>query len=79
MVKELGEEFEGQFVCLGENTKKHIIFFAKIKKENENGKTITYKKNHWKYKVYHVRLIIFFKNSTKANAKTEIWPWVCDS
>ena len=44
MVKELGEEFEGQFVCLGENTKKHIIFFAKIKKENENGKTITYKK-----------------------------------
>lgn len=43
MVKEPWEELEGQFVCLGENTKKHITLFATIKK-NENGKTITYKK-----------------------------------
>ena len=40
MVKEPWEELEGQFVCLGENTKKHITLFATIKK-NENGKTIT--------------------------------------
>ena len=32
-----------QFECLGENTEKYITFSVPIKKENENGKTITYK------------------------------------
>ena len=35
--------FEGQFECLGENTKKYITFSVSIKKELDNGKTITYK------------------------------------
>ena len=41
MIKELAEEFEGQFECLGKYTKKYI-FLLQIKKEIENGKIITY-------------------------------------
>ena len=43
IIKELAEEFKGQFECLGENTEKYITFSVPIKKENEDGKTITYK------------------------------------
>ena len=43
IIKELAEEFKGQFECLGENTEKYITFSIPIKKENDNGKTITYK------------------------------------
>ena len=42
-IKELAEEFKGQFECLGENTEKYITFSVPIKKEHNNGKTITYK------------------------------------
>ena len=42
LIKELAEEFKGQFECLGENTEKYITFSVPIKKEN-NGKTIIYK------------------------------------
>ena len=42
-IKELAEEFKGQFECLGENTKKYITFLVPIKKEHDNGKTTTYK------------------------------------
>ena len=42
-MKELAEEFKGQFECLGENTEKYIIFSVPIKKENKDGKIITYK------------------------------------
>ena len=38
-----GEEFEGQFECLGENTEKYSTFSVPIKKEHDNGKSITYK------------------------------------
>ena len=48
IIKELAEEFEGQFECLGENTEKYITFSVPIKKEFENNKTITYH-NHIKY------------------------------
>ena len=34
---------EGQFECLGENTEKCVTFSVSIKKELDNGKTITYK------------------------------------
>ena len=34
-VKELAEEFEGQFECLGENTEKNITFSITINKELE--------------------------------------------
>ena len=46
IIKELAEEFEGEFECLGENTEKYIIFSVPIKKEttknDKNGK-ISYK------------------------------------
>ena len=43
IIKELAEEFERQFECLGENTEKYITFSVPIKKQLDNGKTITYK------------------------------------
>ena len=33
IIKQLGEEFEGEFECLGENTEKYITFSVPIKKE----------------------------------------------
>ena len=33
IIKELEEEFEGEFECLGENTEKYITFSVPIKKE----------------------------------------------
>ena len=43
ITKELAKEFEGQFKSLGENTEKYITFSTPIKKELDNGITITYK------------------------------------
>ena len=43
IIKDLAEELEGQFECLGENTEKYITFSVPIKKELDNGKSITYK------------------------------------
>ena len=43
IIKELAEESEGQFKCLGERTEKYITFSVPIKKELDNGKPITYK------------------------------------
>ena len=43
IIKELAEEFEEQFECLGENTDKYITFSVPIKKEFGNGKSTTYK------------------------------------
>ena len=43
IIKQLAEEFKGQFECLGENTEKYITFSVPIKKEHDNGKTSTYK------------------------------------
>ena len=43
LIKELTEEFEEQFECLGENTEKYITFSVLIKREPDNGKSITYK------------------------------------
>ena len=37
------EEFKGQFECLGENVEKCITFSIPLTKENDDGKTITYK------------------------------------
>ena len=33
IIKELAEEFEGEFECLGENTEKYITFSVPVKKE----------------------------------------------
>ena len=43
IIKELAKTFEGQFECLLENTEKYITFSVPIKKDLDNGKTITYK------------------------------------
>ena len=43
IIKQLAEEFGGQFECIGENTEKYITFSVPIKKEHDNGKTSTYK------------------------------------
>ena len=40
IIKQLAEEFEGQFECLGENTEKYITFSVPIKKEHDNAKKI---------------------------------------
>ena len=42
-IKELAKEFNGQFELLAENTEKYITFSVPIKKEFDNGKTVTYK------------------------------------
>ena len=39
----VGEEFEDKFECLGKHTENYITFSVPIKKERDNGKTITYK------------------------------------
>ena len=43
IIKQLAKEFKGQFECLGENSEKYITFLVPIKKELDNGKTVTYK------------------------------------
>ena len=43
IIKELAEAFKGKFECLGENTEKYISFSVPIRKEHNNGETITYK------------------------------------
>ena len=43
LIKELAEEFKGQFECLEENTEKYITFSAPIEKELYDGKAIKYK------------------------------------
>ena len=45
IIKELAEEFEGEFECLGENTEKYITFSVPIKKE------ITKKDKNGNYKI----------------------------
>ena len=42
IIKQLAEDFKGQFECLGENTEKYITFSVPIK-EDDNSKKITYK------------------------------------
>ena len=43
IIKQLAEEFKGQFSCLGENTEKYITFSVPIKEELDNDITIIYK------------------------------------
>ena len=43
IIKELAEEFDGDFECLGENKEKYIIFSVPIKKESNEGGTIIYR------------------------------------
>ena len=45
IIKELAEEFTGEFECLRENTERYISFSVPTKKEYDNNKTFTYKIN----------------------------------
>ena len=42
IIKQLAEDFKGQFQCLGESTEKYITFSVPIK-EDDNSNKITYK------------------------------------
>ena len=44
IIKGLAEKFEGQFECLGKKIEIYMTFSVSIKKELDNGKTITYKR-----------------------------------
>ena len=50
-IKELAEEFEGEFECLGENTEKYITFSVPIKKET----TKKDKDGNLKLQKYHIK------------------------
>ena len=53
LIKQLAEEFKGQFECLGENTEKYITFSVPIKKEAAHGdKSKKKKRNHIQTKFY---------------------------
>ena len=51
IIEELAEEFKRQFTCLGENTKKYIIFRVRIEKEvaRISKKEKNYKKIYFTY------------------------------
>ena len=57
IIKELAEEFEGEFQCLGENTEKYITFSLPIEKE------ITKKDNDGNYKITKISYKITFIDS----------------
>ena len=57
IIKELTEEFEGEFECLGENTEKYITFSVPIKKE------ITKKDNNGNDKITKISHKIKFIDS----------------
>ena len=43
VITQLTEKVNGEFECIGENMEKYITFSVPIKKECDNGKTISYK------------------------------------
>lgn len=43
IIREVAEEFDGEFGWLDENAGKYVTFPAPIQKENANGKSIIYK------------------------------------
>ena len=47
IIKQLAEQFDGQFECLGKNTEKYITFSVPIKKELDNGKIYIQTKIYW--------------------------------
>ena len=53
IIKELAEEFEGEFECLGENTEKYITFSVPIKKETTEKKKI--RMTMIKLQKYHIK------------------------
>ena len=64
MIKELAEEFEGEFECLSENTEKYITFSVPIKKEiTKIGKDSNDKVMKISYKINFIDSFIFMSSS----------------
>ena len=56
IIKQLAIEFKGEVNCIGDNMENYITFSVPIKKELNNGKTVT-------YKLKFIDSIRFMKNS----------------
>ena len=72
IIKELAEEFKGEFDCLGENTEKYISFSVPIKKEHNDyiNELITYKiKFIDSYRFMQSRLSDLVDNLSEINNK----------
>ena len=70
IIEELAEEFKGHFECLRENTENCINFSVPIKKELDNGKSITYKiKFIDRYQFHQILLIIYLKDFIMISAQ----------
>ena len=72
IVKQLAEDFKGQFECIGENTEKYITFSVPIKKEvaNNDKKKSTYKLAFINsYKFMQSKLSDFVDNLFEINKK----------
>ena len=64
IIKELAEEFEGEFELLGENTEKYITFSVPIKKEiTKKGKDANDKITKISYKIKFIDSFRFMSNS----------------
>ena len=69
IIKQLAEDFKGQFECLGENTEKYITFSVPIKKD-DNSKKITYKLNFIdSYRFMQSKLSDLLDNLSEINKK----------
>ena len=44
VINQIAEEFKGELNCIGDNMENYITFSVSIKKESDNGKTITHKR-----------------------------------
>ena len=64
IIKELAEEFEGEFECLGENTEKYITFSVPVKKEiPKKDKQCNDKITKISYKIKFIHSYIFMSTS----------------
>ena len=64
VIKELAEKFEGEFECLGENTKKYITFSVPIKKEiTKKDKNGNDKITKMSYKIKFIDICRFMSTS----------------
>ena len=68
IIRKRDEEFSSQFDGLGEKTEKYTPFTIPIRKQNENGKTLTCKIKLIDVSVW-LTIKSLLKDSTKTNAK----------
>ena len=79
IIKQLAEEFQKQFTCLGENTEKYITFTVPIEKEvkriDKNGEEIYYNlliaQDLWQVH-YQILSIIFLKEFIEYNVNSNM-------